>query len=138
MAFPPFIESVSQPNFLDRMSGGMHSLVGLLVGSASLYWIGILAEKALKKEALGEGGGKTFGMYRGFLWLEGCDLRHFWRSYIGGSGSAAAYGFGEIEIQGQRRCRKHNLGTGSAFWSLPRLGWLALYCYSPTMGGRLV
>ena len=56
---------------MNRIGSGLDSLVGLLVGSALLYWIGILAEKALKKDALGEGDVKLMGCIGAFCGWKG-------------------------------------------------------------------
>ena len=56
---------------MNRMGSGLDSVVGLLIGSASLYWIGILAEKVLKKEALGEGDVKLMGCIGAFCGWQG-------------------------------------------------------------------
>ena len=83
MAFPSIHRISQSTEFLDRMSGGMHSLVGLLVGSASLYWIGILAEKALKKEALGEGDVKLLGCIGAFCGWKGAIFAIFGGATLG-------------------------------------------------------
>ena len=70
-AFPSLHEFHSASEFMNRIGSGLDSVIGLLVGSASLYWIGILAEKALKKEALGEGDVKLMGCIGAFCGWQG-------------------------------------------------------------------
>ena len=83
MAFPSIHQISQSTEFLDRLGGGMHSLVGLLVGSASLYWIGILAEKALNKEALGEGDVKLLGCIGAFCGWKGAIFAIFGGATLG-------------------------------------------------------
>lgn len=70
-AFPSLHQFHSASEFMNRIGSGVDSVIGLLVGSASLYWIGILAEKALKKEALGEGDVKLMGCIGAFCGWQG-------------------------------------------------------------------
>ena len=77
MAFPSIHLLRHSTELLDRLGGGMNSLIGLLVGSASLYWIGILAEKGLKKEALGEGDVKLMGCIGAFCGWKGAIFAIF-------------------------------------------------------------
>lgn len=69
--------------FINRFGAGMHSLLGLLVGSASLYWIGILAEKAMGKEALGEGDVKLMGCIGAFCGWKGAIFAIFGGATLG-------------------------------------------------------
>lgn len=70
-AFPSLHHLHSASEFMNRIGSGFDSVVGLLIGSASLYWIGILAEKALRKEALGEGDVKLMGCIGAFCGWKG-------------------------------------------------------------------
>lgn len=70
-AFPSLHQFHSASEFMNRIGSGVDSVIGLLIGSASLYWIGILAEKALKKEALGEGDVKLMGCIGAFCGWQG-------------------------------------------------------------------
>jgi len=83
MAFPSIHLIHHSTEFLDRLGGGMNSLIGLLVGSASLYWIGILAEKGLKKEALGEGDVKLMGCIGAFCGWKGAIFAIFGGATLG-------------------------------------------------------
>ena len=83
IAFPSIHLIGPSTGFLDRLGGGMNSLVGLLIGSASLYWIGILGEKALRKEALGEGDVKLMGCIGAFCGWKGAVFAIFGGATIG-------------------------------------------------------
>ena len=83
IAFPS-LHLIHQSNdFLERFGGGMNSLIGVLIGSASMYWIGILAEKALKKEALGEGDVKLMGCIGAFCGWKGAVFAIFGGATLG-------------------------------------------------------
>jgi leader peptidase (prepilin peptidase)/N-methyltransferase len=83
IAFPSIHLIAHSTEFLDRLGGGMNSLVGLLVGSASLYWIGIFAEKAFRKEALGEGDVKLMGCIGAFCGWKGAIFAIFGGATLG-------------------------------------------------------
>jgi leader peptidase (prepilin peptidase)/N-methyltransferase len=61
----------------------LDALLGILVGSASLYWIGLLAEKAMGKEALGEGDVKLLGCIGAFCGWQGALFTIFGGALIG-------------------------------------------------------
>jgi leader peptidase (prepilin peptidase)/N-methyltransferase len=61
----------------------LDALLGILVGSASLYWIGLLAEKAMGKEALGEGDVKLLGCIGAFCGWQGALFAIFGGALIG-------------------------------------------------------
>ena len=50
----------------ERILSVIDALIGLLVGSSVMYWIGAFAEKALGKEALGQGDVKLMGCIGAF------------------------------------------------------------------------
>ncbi len=54
-----------------RWEAGVESLIGILIGSAFLYWIGALAGRAFGKEALGEGDVKLLGCIGAFCGWQG-------------------------------------------------------------------
>ena len=68
---------------LEHFQSGLDALLGILVGSASLYWIGLLAEKAMGKEALGEGDVKLLGCIGAFCGWEGALFAIFGGALIG-------------------------------------------------------
>ena len=53
-----------------RILSGIDALIGLLVGSSVMYWIGAAAEKGLGKEALGQGDVKLMGCIGAFFGWE--------------------------------------------------------------------
>ena len=81
--FPSLHQFHSASEFMNRIGSGVDSVIGLLVGSASLYWIGILAEKALKKEALGEGDVKLMGCIGAFCGWQGAIFVIFGGATLG-------------------------------------------------------
>ena len=54
----------------ERILSGIDALIGLLVGSSVMYWIGAAAEKGLGKEALGQGDVKLMGCIGAFFGWE--------------------------------------------------------------------
>ena len=54
----------------ERILSGIDALIGLLVGSSVMYWIGATAEKGLGKEALGQGDVKLMGCIGAFFGWE--------------------------------------------------------------------
>ena len=83
IAFPSIHMIHSESAFLGGFAGGLNALIGLLIGSATLYWIGILAEKALKKEALGEGDVKLMGCIGAFCGWKGSLFAIFGGATLG-------------------------------------------------------
>lgn len=67
----PSIHSIYGAVSLSRWEAGVESMNGILIGSASLYWFGALAGRALGKEALGEGDVKLLGCIGAFCGWEG-------------------------------------------------------------------
>jgi leader peptidase (prepilin peptidase)/N-methyltransferase len=68
---------------LEHFQSGFDALLGMLVGSSSLYWIGLLAEKAMGKEALGEGDVKFLGCIGAFCGWQGALFAIFGGALIG-------------------------------------------------------
>ena len=83
IAFPSIHMIHSESAFLGGFAGGLNAVIGLLIGSATLYWIGILAEKALKKEALGEGDVKLMGCIGAFCGWKGSLFAIFGGATLG-------------------------------------------------------
>ena len=54
----------------ERILSGIDALIGLIVGSSVMYWIGAAAEKGLGKEALGQGDVKLMGCIGAFFGWE--------------------------------------------------------------------
>jgi leader peptidase (prepilin peptidase) / N-methyltransferase len=81
--FPAMRLGVEIGGKLEHFQSGLDALLGMLVGSASLYWIGLLAEKAMGKEALGEGDVKLLGCIGAFCGWQGALFAIFAGALIG-------------------------------------------------------
>lgn len=69
--FPSLQGLADEPIMIERMSSAFISLTGLLVSSATLYWIGAVAERLMNKEALGQGDVKLLGFVGAFCGWQG-------------------------------------------------------------------
>lgn len=80
----PELHSVSGGNPLeDSVKSGILSGIGVLVGSGTIYWIRLLAEIALRKEAMGEGDVMFMGCIGAFCGWQGSLFAIFGGSMIG-------------------------------------------------------
>ena len=68
---------------VDSLRAGIASLQGLLIGSGLVLWIALLAELALKKEAMGFGDVKFVGMIGAFCGWQGAVFSVFGGAIIG-------------------------------------------------------
>jgi len=68
---------------LGRMVSGTEALIGLLVGSGVLYWVGVSAEIVLRKEAIGQGDVKLLGCVGAFCGWKGALFSIFGGALIG-------------------------------------------------------
>jgi len=73
---------------IDSMRAGLASVIGLLVGSAVVLWIALLAEILLKKEAMGFGDVKFMGAIGAFTGWEGALFAIFGGAVAGTLGLA--------------------------------------------------
>lgn len=71
---------------VDSLRAGITSMIGLLVGSAVVLWIGLLAELLLKKEAMGFGDVKFLGAIGAFTGWEGALFAIFGGAVLGTGG----------------------------------------------------
>ena len=78
--FPSLHGLSEEPIMIERMSSAFTSLTGLLISSATLYWIGAVAERLMNKEALGQGDVKLLGFVGAF-----CGWRGRFVCYFGGA-----------------------------------------------------
>lgn len=69
--FPSLHGLSEEPIMIERMSSAFSSLTGLLISSATLYWIGAVAERLMNKEALGQGDVKLLGFVGAFCGWQG-------------------------------------------------------------------
>ena len=61
----------NEPLFLERVSALLASLLGMLISSSILYWIGAIAERLMRREALGQGDVKLLGFVGAFCGWQG-------------------------------------------------------------------
>ncbi|MEK9772211.1 MAG: prepilin peptidase [Opitutae bacterium] len=71
LSFPSIHGFIYHPMGLESLQAGLHSLLGILVGSGCLYWIGALAGRLFGREALGEGDVKLLGCVGAFCGWKG-------------------------------------------------------------------
>tara|TARA_Y100000588_G_scaffold336595_1_gene377521 strand:- start:63 stop:992 length:930 start_codon:yes stop_codon:yes gene_type:complete len=81
--FPAMRLNVEVGGKLEHFQSGLDALLGMFLGSASLYWIGLLAEKVMGKEALGEGDVKLLGCIGAFCGWQGALFAIFAGALIG-------------------------------------------------------
>ncbi len=75
---------------IDSLRSGLTAIVGLLIGSAVVLWIALLAEIVLKKEAMGFGDVKFLGAIGAFTGWQGALFSVFGGAVIGTIGLAIA------------------------------------------------
>lgn len=75
---------------LDSMRSGLSAMIGLLVGSAVVLWIALLAEIVLRKEAMGFGDVKFLGAIGAFTGWEGALFSVFGGAVLGTIGLGLA------------------------------------------------
>src|SRR3954466_3157918 len=68
---------------LDSLRSGVTALTGLLIGSGLVLWIALLAEVALKKEAMGFGDVKFVGAIGAFTGWQGALFAIFGGAVVG-------------------------------------------------------
>ncbi|MGB0370013.1 MAG: prepilin peptidase [Opitutales bacterium] len=66
-----------------NLKSGILSIIGVLIGSGTIYWIRLLAEIALRKEAMGEGDVMFMGCIGAFCGWQGGLFAIFGGSMIG-------------------------------------------------------
>ncbi|MBT3468083.1 MAG: prepilin peptidase [Opitutae bacterium] len=81
--FFPALHGIDGSGIVAGFFGGMESVLGLLVGSATIYWIGALGEMALRKEAMGEGDVKFLGCIGAFCGWQGALCSIFGGAFVG-------------------------------------------------------
>ncbi|MBG29118.1 MAG: prepilin peptidase [Opitutae bacterium] len=70
---------------LARMASLTSAILGLLVGSGTLYWVGIMAETVLRREAIGQGDVKLLGCVGAFCGWKGALFSIFGGALVGTS-----------------------------------------------------
>ncbi|MSU25241.1 MAG: prepilin peptidase [Opitutus sp.] len=81
---------------VDSLRSGLTSLQGLLVGSGLVLWIALLAEAALKKEAMGLGDVKFVGAIGAFCGWQGAAFAVFGGALVGTVWFAVAWTWQKI------------------------------------------
>ena len=81
--FPELHGYRQEPSWSFHFSSGISSLLGLLIGSSLLYWIGTLAQIGFGREALGEGDVKLLGCIGAFCGWKGAIFAIFGGAFLG-------------------------------------------------------
>ena len=81
--FFPALHGIEGLGIVAGFFGVMESILGLLVGSATIYWIGVLGEMVLRKEAMGEGDVKFLGCIGAFCGWQGALCSIFGGAFVG-------------------------------------------------------
>jgi leader peptidase (prepilin peptidase)/N-methyltransferase len=68
---------------IDSLRAGLASIQGVLIGSATVLWIALLAEAVLKKEAMGFGDVKFVGAIGAFCGWQGAVFAVFGGALVG-------------------------------------------------------
>jgi len=68
---------------VDSLRSGLHGISGALIGSGLLLWIGLLAEKMLRREAMGFGDVKLMGAIGAFCGWQGAIFAIFGGAVFG-------------------------------------------------------
>ena len=79
----PTLHGIEGPGLIAGILGGVESVLGVLVGSATIYWIGVLGEAAIRKEAMGEGDVKFLGCIGAFCGWQGALFGIFGGACVG-------------------------------------------------------
>ena len=73
----PMLHGIFDTGLTGSLLGGIESVLGVCIGSAFVYWIGVLGEAALRKEAMGEGDVKLIGCIGAFTGWQGAIFSLF-------------------------------------------------------------
>lgn len=79
----PALHAVEGTGSVFAVFGCVESILGLLIGSATIYWIGVLGETVLRKEAMGEGDVKFLGCIGAFCGWQGALFSIFGGAFVG-------------------------------------------------------
>lgn len=79
----PLSWGVMDDGLIGNIRSGSEALFGLLVGSGILYWIGVMAEALLRKEAIGQGDVKLLGCVGAFCGWKGALFCIFGGALLG-------------------------------------------------------
>ena len=81
----PVLSGWWEDALLARMASLTSAILGLLVGSGTLYWVGVMAETALRREAIGQGDVKLLGCIGAFCGWKGALFSIFGGALVGTS-----------------------------------------------------
>ena len=81
--FPEINKMNSNLSWSLHFLSGIHSCIGLFVGSAFIYWIGVMAQIVFGREALGEGDVKLLGCIGAFCGWQGAIFAIFGGALLG-------------------------------------------------------
>jgi leader peptidase (prepilin peptidase)/N-methyltransferase len=83
VAVPALHDQAGDVFLLDAIRSGIASLIGVLIGSGVVLWLALLAEAALKKEAMGFGDVKLAGAIGAFCGWQGAVFALFGGAIVG-------------------------------------------------------
>lgn len=81
--FPSIHHINFHPLGIESLVAGLHSFVGILIGSGLLYWIGSVASRFFGRDALGEGDIKLLGCVGAFCGWKGAVFCIFGGAVLG-------------------------------------------------------
>lgn len=79
----PALHGYEGSHLADNFLGGFDSLIGLLVGTAIIYWIGLIGTILFRKDAMGEGDMKLLACIGAFLGWQGAVFSLFGGAILG-------------------------------------------------------
>ena len=79
----PALHGVEAANIAGNIESAVYSIIGVLVGTGLVYWIGILGEIVFRKPAMGEGDVKFVGFIGAFCGWQGAVFSLFGGAFIG-------------------------------------------------------
>ena len=108
----------------------MDALIGLLVGSALLYWIGAFAQIAFGRDALGEGDIKLLGCIGAFCGWKGAIFTIFGGAMLGTILLIPLMVIQKVFFRKvrYRQRREFKLGCGSSIWPIFSNCGITLFC----------
>lgn len=83
LAIPALHGFTAGPDIVNRMRAVVESMLGVLIGSGLVLWIGLLAEVVLRKEAMGFGDVKLVGAIGAFFGWQGAVFCVFGGAVLG-------------------------------------------------------
>ena len=125
-SFPSLHGFSADAMLIERMSALFISVTGVLVSSASLYWIGAIAGRLMNKEALGQGDVKLLGFVGAFCGWEGGVFVIFGGAFLGTILLIPVMLFSKFSKVSHANNQQNQLGWGMEIPFGPFLGMAAL------------